>query len=512
MRLPRFSLWLFVPTALLLILVAVRLPAGAVGTSAAQSAPAAVATEEEVRTRCGTVCHQFPAPDILPRSAWRDELVRMMLIQEGVPEPAGANSFIPLPPDWLRLLRYYEAKAPDRLPDPEPWPAVDPARMTSERRSLKVPSPGTVASVAHVRFLDVDEDGKLDVVASEMRAGPVLAGLATAGFELRPIAKLRHPAHIEQADLDKDGLKDLIVADLGSFQPADHQSGSVSWLRRLKDGTFKAVTIAQGLARLSDARVADFDGDGDLDVILAIFGWRKTGNVTLLENRTKSWSSPAFHPKVIVERTGAIHVPVVDLNSDGKPDFLALFAQEHEAVYAFINTGKGLDFSSHRLYAAPHPNWGSSGIEPVDLDKDGDLDILFTHGDTFDDFVLKPYHGVLWLENTTGMAFEAHALATLPGAHRAQAVDFDADGDLDIMVAAMVQGGELAPKLTSIGWLEQLKPGVFERRTIESGRPYHATMDVADYDGDGDSDLLVGWFAFAGPLESWVDLWENRRK
>jgi hypothetical protein len=29
----------------------------------------------------------------------------------------------------------------------------------------------------------------------------------------------------------------------------------------------------------------------------------------------------------------------------------------------------------------------------VDLDGDGDLDVLLTHGDTFDDAIIKPYHG-----------------------------------------------------------------------------------------------------------------------
>ena len=106
-------------------------------------------------------------------------------------------------------------------------------------------------------------------------------------------------------------------------------------------------------------------------------------------------------PRVLDRRTGAIHVPIADLNKDGKPDFVALLAQEHESVVAFINTGQGLTFERRRpIYAAPHPNWGSSGIELVDLDKDGDLDVLYTHGDTFDDFVLKPYHGIQWLENT----------------------------------------------------------------------------------------------------------------
>ncbi len=480
--------------------------AAAVGQSSADSR--AVATADEARARCGTACHAFPPPEILPKSAWRDELVRMMLIQEGVPEPAGASSFIPLPPDWLPLQRYYEANAPDALPDPEPWPAPA-APAAFDRRALR----GTIASgaiaIANVRFFQIDDDGRPDLVATEMRTGPVLVGLARNGWALEPVARLAHPAHVEQVDLDRDGLQDLLVADLGSFQPADHADGAVYWLRRAKDGSYATVALATGLARMADARAADFDGDGDLDVILGIFGWRTTGSLTLLENRTKDWRTPQFVPKVIDERNGAIHVPGADLNKDGRPDFVALLAQEFESVFAFVNTG-GLTFRTETIYAAPHPNWGSSGIDLVDLDKDGDLDVLLTHGDTFDDFVLKPYHGIIWLENRGTYPFTARPLATLPGAQRAQATDLDGDGDLDIVASAMVAGGEATATLASLVWLEQVAPGRFERHTLEAGTPFHATLDIADIDGDGDSDLAVGWFALGRPLGEWVDLWVNQ--
>ena len=87
----------------------------AIRPASASSQP--VATDDEVQARC-TACHKLPPPDILPRSAWRDEMVRMMLIQEGVPEPAGATSFLPLSPDWLRLWRYYDARRPRSCPSP----------------------------------------------------------------------------------------------------------------------------------------------------------------------------------------------------------------------------------------------------------------------------------------------------------------------------------------------------------------------------------------------------------
>jgi hypothetical protein len=467
------------------------------------------ATAEEARARCGSVCHTFPPPDILPRSAWREELVRMMLIQEGVPEPTGASMVIPLPPDWLRLLRYYESNAPAHLAAPQPWPAVDVVRTRLARRTLGAPTGDFAAgAVANVRALDINSDGKLDIVASDMRSGSIVVGLANEGFTLKVAAQLKHPAHIEHVDLNKDGQLDLLVAELGSYLPADHTDGAVYWLRRTASG-FDRVALASGLARVADARAADFDADGDLDVIVAVFGWRRTGNITLLENRTVDWTAPVFVPRIVDKRTGSIHVPVTDVNKDGKPDFMALFAQEHESVVAFVNAGKSLEFAAHTVYAAPHPNWGSSGIDLVDLDEDGDDDVLLTHGDTFDDFIVKPYHGIQWLENEGTFAYAAHTLAQMPAAHRAEAADLDGDGDLDIVASALVAGGEGRAALPSLVWLEQVKPRVFERRTLETGTPYHATLDVADFNGDGRPDIAVGWFAVDQRVPGWIDLWTS---
>jgi hypothetical protein len=478
-------------------------PDSAASTQTPSSTTAASA--DEVRARC-IVCHAVPEPDILPKAAWRDELARMMLIQEGVPEPAGAIGMIPLPPDWRRILRFYQERAPEKLPDPQPWPSVD-NRLGFVRRNLALPK-GGAAAVANVRFLDIDGDRKLDIVASDMRSGQVVAGLAKSDFALGPLAKLRHPAHIEQVDLDKDGIEDLLIADLGSFLPADHQEGAVYWLRGTRKG-FRPVVLASGLGRVADVRAADFDGDGDLDVIAAVFGWRRTGGITLLENRTIKWASPVFVARVVDKRTGSIHVPIADLNKDGRPDFVALLAQEHESVVAFVNNGKNLEFTPQTIYAAPHPNWGSSGIDLVDMDRDGDQDVLMTNGDAFDDFIVKPYHGVQWLENTGSYPYVPHWLAQLPGAHRAQGADVDGDGDLDIVASVMIAGGEMRTQMASLVWLEQVQPGAFERRTLEAGTPYHATLDVGDFNGDGKPDLAVGWFWVDQSVPGWIDLWSR---
>jgi hypothetical protein len=286
----------------------------------------------------------------------------------------------------------------------------------------------------------------------------------------------------------------------------------VIWLRGLGKGKFGAFWL-DGWPRVADVETADFNGDGRNDLAVAAFGWRKVGQIAILENRTTG-TQPSFPSHTIDPRAGAIQIIPADLNRDGKMDFVTLLAQEHETVLAYINKGTG-DFSFDRnvIYAAPHPNWGSSGIRLVDLDKDGDPDVLLTHGDTFDDGVVKPYHGIQWLENTGRYPFVEHTLAQMPGVHGAEAGDIDGDGDLDIVAGALLAGGADVDEkiLPALVWLEQTRPGTFARHTIEMGTPRHATLDVGDIDSDGDLDIVVGNFSVEKSTTPWIDVWTNAR-
>jgi len=265
---------------------------------------------------------------------------------------------------------------------------------------------------------------------------------------------------------------------------------------------------------VADVEAADFNGDGTLDLAVAAFGWRKVGNLTVLENHTTDYTRPSFIPRLIDPRPGAIHAIPVDLNKDGKMDLVVVFAQQFEQVVAFMNNGGAeVSFTPQVIYTGPHPNWGSSGIQAVDLDGDGDLDVLLTHGDTFDDDIIKPYHGIQWLENKGSFPFVEHTLADLPGVSRAEAVDLDGDGDLDIVAATFIAAGSNVDEgsLPSLVWLEQTSRGVFARHTLEVGKPYHATLDVGDFDHDGDIDIVVGNFVLQPKPMDWVDVWESHR-
>jgi hypothetical protein len=338
---------------------------------------------------------------------------------------------------------------------------------------------------------------------------------------VRTLAALDFPAHIEPVDLNLDGAKGFLVAELGSREPADHDRGKVVWLRPETPEGFLSIPLQEGLGRVADVQAADFDGDGDgdLDLVVAEFGWHTTGRILLLRNQSGQGPEPQFTLEVVDERHGAIHVPVADLNRDGHPDFVALVSQEHEVVDAFLNKGDGT-FWKERLYDAGDPSRGSSGIELIDIDGDGDLDVVHTNGDSFDSYYVKPYHGIRWLENTGSFPFLVHELTAFPGVHRAMAADLDGDGDMDIVACAFLpeqlEDGADRQAFNSVIWLEQVAPGQFVRHVIEHGNPSHATLVLADFDEDGDIDVVVGNFASndgeASPLATiyWNERISNR--
>jgi hypothetical protein len=469
-----------------------------------------------VRKECAA-CHALPAPADAPRALWRQRLQdmkRFSLTRVGL--APGAESSLAAQ-DLEPFVAYFEARAPETLPLPEPWATPEAGRF--ERRLLSPPGAVPVPIVASAQLFDLDGDGRLEIVACDLGHGLVLLGdPARRPGELREIAKVPNPARATVADLDADGRRDLVVADVGYFLPEDHEKGSVVWLRQAAPGRFEKHVLAERLPRPVDVAPADFDGDGDLDLVVAAFGLHSRGGILLLENRATDWTAPRFEATTVDARAGAIHVVPADLDADGRTDLVALLAQQHEAVVAFLNREKGT-FEPRTVFAAPTPAWGSTGIDLVDFDGDGDLDVLMTNGASLDDATVKPWHGVRWLENRGSLSFAPHELAALPGAHRARAADLDGDGDLDVAAAVFLPDPDRTRgSLAALVWLERETGGTFARHTLQAGQLSHTGLDLGDVDGDGDVDLVapnfVG-FTYARTdtgfrADGWVELWENR--
>ncbi|MDB5391981.1 MAG: hypothetical protein JWM11_7627, partial [Planctomycetaceae bacterium] len=423
-----------------------------------------------------------------------------------------------IPPPVLAVEEYFRSRAPERLETIPDLSVTEPDSSGFRRQAIDVESdtveknPLAVSFIVHWR---VSGAKKQKLIFSDMANG----GIDVVNPNVTPctshrLMQLNNPVVATRCDLNGNGLPDLVVADLGSFNPADHQLGRVMWLPDVHENQSvqPGVALAEGLGRVADVQPADFDGDGDLDLVVAEFGWHKTGRILLFRN-DGSKTAPQFVQQVLDSRPGTIHVPVVDLNHDGRPDFVALISQEFEVIEAFLNQGNGT-FVKQPIYAADDPAFGSSGIQMADIDLDGDDDVLFTNGDMFDSFQIKPYYGIQWLENTGNYPFTLHRLTTFPGVLRALAGDLDHDGDIDVIAGAFlpqtVRESDAGRVLDSLIWLEQTSAGRFVRHTIENGNCIHATLDLADFDADGDLDIATGAFRDRStPTGSAVTIWWN---
>jgi hypothetical protein len=490
------------------------------GSTAAVSKPAAQgleaeASREEVERTCGT-CHAYPPPELFPKNLWPSEVARGFRFLEKGSVPSGT-------PSVGSVLAYYVRRAPAQLPVLEPPISTAAAPVRFERKGYQAARERLAPAIAYVQFVHLSDKTKLDVLACDLANSKVfLLEPYRPAPELRVVTDvIRCPAHAEVIDLDRDGVNDLVIADLGSETSTDERLGGVFWLKGRPDGSYKPLILANGLGRVADVQAADFDGDGDLDLIVAEFGFLATGGILLLENRTTDPDRPNFVPTTVDPRHGPIHVPVADLNGDGRPDFVALISQEHETVVAFLNTGKGR-FRPEVIYTAPHPAFGSSGIQLVDLDGDGDLDVLYTNGDSMDSQMLRPYHGVQWLENRGSYPFRYHHLTSLYGAQRALAADLDGDGDRDIVVACFLPESDYQDRrrdmnLDALVIMEQVAPGGFVRHSLETVTCDHVACDLGDFDADGKVDLVTGNFFMAfGPIAigdhpatDWITLRRN---
>lgn len=459
--------------------------------------------DEHVRIVCGS-CHAFPEPEVLPREVWRAQIEQMELLVGTLPAGARVPRF-----DVESFVAWFESRAPERLMMEQPIARSDTEPLRFERRAIRfgrASGPG-VATVSRVGAqLAVPNMALGSIHLFSWQKGPRLLG------------KAAHPARISAGDLDGNGLVDLVIADLGNPMPTDEPTGRVLVALQAKPDEYEIRVVAHDLGRVADVRPFDVDRDGDLDLVVAAFGYLLEGGVYVLYNESAGGRLD-FRAERVTARTGALSVvPVDDLLPADGPGFVVAFAQEHEMVSLFVPRAEG-GYEERVLHRAPHPAWGTTHLSAADLDADGDLDFLLSNGDTLDDGVaIKPYHGVTWLENRGEAGFRANRLGRLYGATAAEAGDLDGDGDLDVVAAGFLPQVELpiasdVIRLDSVVWFERDGDAWIPRR-VESGHPRHTGVTLFDLDGNGRLDIVTAvnraWDA--EPVEDGpsIEVWFNR--
>ena len=452
-----------------------------------------VEPSESIKRFCGD-CHAVPKPDRFGRDRWHSK------IRVGYEHYAKSGRSDLDPPSMDLVLQYYLAHSPRELQFPPP-PEVNQgwvSRFTTTPLDWKDGN-GSIPAISSITWTDLIEPGQSHLVVTDMRDGSVsLVNPDPASHSRKVLCRLEHPARVTVCDFDLDGHRDFIVSELGSMEPSEHRFGKVVLFRRLPESTdFESIVLLEKVGRVSDVAVHDFGGDEKPDLVVAEFGYEKQGGIRLMINQSASVGRPRFSTRFLDTRTGTLELALHDWNGDGSKGIAAMISQEHESIELFIHDRHLNRFQQRCIFLGTDPLFGSSGIELVDLDQDGDEDIVYTNGDSFDNNYANRSHGVGWLENLGDFRFDHHRLIELPGAFQAKASDMDNDGDLDLVVTAFLPDDILPMSLrntqpVSIMMLEQTQPLTFVSHVLEKGTARYPSLEVADLNDDGKMDFVVG--------------------
>lgn len=435
-------------------------------------------------------CHIRPAPDVLDRVTWAMEVLPGMAEWLGM-NPGGTNALvleprvraanlIPSTPmmsveEWRAICTYYLAHAPVGTPLATNRPNIEiglkhfQVQMSAER----VGTAATLVKIdpeAHKIYFGESSSNTVMVLDAQGRAD------FAVNFSSPPV------------DLQIEG-DDLYLTLMGSYSPSDALEAKLVRLGNPARGKQGVTDVLSGLTRSAAMLQADLNKDGRKDLIHCGYG-NILGRFAWYEAKADG----TYVEHVIIDRCGAGSARVHDFNGDGWPDLVVGMAQAREGIYLCLNDQKG-GFDVTPI-AEMHPAWGLAIIELADIDGDGLMDILACNGDNGDFTghlpPMRPYHGLRIYQNQGKGKFVESFFLAINGCYKAMAADFDLDGDQDLAVISFYPDYRRSPRESFI-YLENVGNRQFRAFSFEasfSGR--WITMDVGDLDGDGAPDIVLG--------------------
>ncbi len=339
-----------------------------------------------------------------------------------------------------------------------------------------------------IHAADLDGDGDEDVLAASDNGQAIVwlenkHGSGTFAPQRLVTRRVHEPQAIVTADLDGDGDRDIAVAGAGGR--------TVSWVENTdglgRFGVTRALFPTVGGVR--SVHAADMDGDGDLDVLSAS---PEDDMVAWYENVD---GLGGFGPQRLIadDAESARFVRAADFDGDGDLDVLALSADEVPMVWYENSDGLGT-FASPREIAREIGGTKSAAI--ADLDGDGDLDVMAWAGY----YGYSPI-ALVWLENEDGQGtFGArHEVNRSPyprwryWAKALDVADLDGDGDPDA-VTAYCSSYDYLSITCWVGWYENSDGRgtmVFRQVIRQDHGWFQEAIAAADFDGDGDLDVIA---------------------
>ena len=354
------------------------------------------------------------------------------------------------------------------------------------------PEPTQPPRVANVRIADLDQDDLPDVLVCDARQKRVFWYRQFPRGQWTEHAltdEMPTPANTTVVDIDKDGDLDVLVSILGYVWPNDERIGQVVLLENDGHQKMTAKVLLDDVRRVTDVQPGDLDQDGDLDLVVAVFGFDR-GELLWLENRGQG----QFRDHQLLSVPGCLYVPLADYDNDGDLDVVTFASQEDEQLIALENLGgKTFQPKLHVLDDTLNFDLGSAAFIQTDLDKDGDPDLLLAAGDNLDGLhhYPQPWHGCIWYENQGSWKFARRQISDFGGTYGVAAGDVDGDKDVDVVLVSMFNDWK-RDGAASVVWLENDGKQNFKTWQIADKPIFLATVACGDLNGDGWADIVAG--------------------